>query len=206
MYLEDFRERLDRILSVSSEQDETPSKRKLLVYTSETFIPNQEQLLMPNAANSMLRKANEGNPKSRRWLYCMDAFADAIQNIRAPFTENPILENDIKVALIDDGVDAFSKSLRGKIRGGESFGRGHPDADGPSPYYTSSEGHGTVMADMICRVCPMARLYVYKLGMPSASHDQFSMESACLVCLKIPSLPPVDHLCVITAIIMIQLP
>jgi hypothetical protein len=194
LYIRDFQQRLDRSLgNVDAEPtavDAAKPKRKILVYAREINVPDSERLVQGGAGvktNGSL--ASERNLQSHRWLDCMDRFADEIQNITVPPTENDLLKNDIKVALIDDGVDLYAETLRGKVRGGESFDRGGLRENGPSPYYTSATGHGTVMADMICRVCPVAKLYVYKLethaGVNPATgartHEQISVESATAV-------------------------
>lgn len=174
-------------------ENEKVPKRKILVYRGEENALSSEQLVQTGPSKTS-SSTNERNLQSNRWLDCMDKFADEIQNVKVPFTDNLILKNDIKVALIDDGADPYVESLRGKINGGESFDRGYPHENGPSPYYTSSKGHGTVMADMICRVCPMAKLYVYKLETHSTTNlatqtqtnDQISAESAAMVCLIFP--------------------
>ncbi|RAK99153.1 subtilisin-like protein [Aspergillus ibericus CBS 121593] len=118
-----------------------------------------------------------------RWLECIDQFADEIQNVKVPLTDIPALKGDIKVAVVDDGVDIHIQSLQGKVIGGESFDRGSLDGYGTSPYYISGGGHGTMMADMVCRVCPTAKLFVYKLEMhsnPDGGPRQISAESAAL--------------------------
>ncbi len=93
--------------------------------------------------------------------------------------------------MIDDGVNLDIPTVAGKVIGGSTFDRGDPDENGPSPYFISSSGHGTVMADMICRVCPMtAKLYVFKLETylnqdplgQSQTHNQIVAQSAALVC------------------------
>jgi len=65
---------------------------------------------------------------------------------------------EVKVALIDDGVD-----LR-KVN--NIYPEGWPPV-GPTSesdlWYTSTNEHGTRMAELICRVCPRARIYVAKL-------------------------------------------
>lgn len=177
---------------VGNENEKIP-KRKILVYRGEENAPNSEQLVQSGPTKTS-SNTNERNLQSNRWLDCMDKFADEIQNVKVPFSDAVDLKSDIKVALIDDGADPYVESLRGKIKGGESFDRGYPHENGPSPYYTSSKGHGTVMADMICRVCPMAKLYVYKLETHSSinsatqtqTNDQISAESAALVCFIFP--------------------
>ncbi|KAL3424925.1 intracellular serine protease [Phlyctema vagabunda] len=194
-YIRDFQDRLDRVLDEidtrgkeidnSTRDGDKAIKRKILVYRGEENAPNSE-LVQLGESTKILSSTNERNLQSNRWLESMDKFADEIQNIKVPTVDNPLLKNDIKVALIDDGADPYVESLRGKIKGGESFDRGYPHENGPSPYYTSARGHGTVMADMICRVCPMAKLYVYKLETHSngtsqgPNHDQISAGSAAL--------------------------
>ncbi|KAK4642831.1 hypothetical protein QC761_401030 [Podospora bellae-mahoneyi] len=110
-----------------------------------------------------MRVANQRNLSAHKWLNCMDAFADGIQGVEVPPTQQKLLLKDITVALIDDGVNIDTSSIGGKVIGGATFDRGEPDENGPSPYFISASGHGTVMADMICRVCPTAKLYVFKL-------------------------------------------
>ncbi|RAH68474.1 S8 family peptidase [Aspergillus aculeatinus CBS 121060] len=62
------------------------------------------------------------------------------QNIRPPTG----WKEDVRVALIDYGVDIEEKTLRGKIIGGQM----------QRSFYVSGSGHGTVMASLIWRVCP----------------------------------------------------
>ncbi|KAF4455939.1 hypothetical protein F53441_1806 [Fusarium austroafricanum] len=163
-YVEDFKERLNEAAAPSKNDkseagEEKPQEmRNILVFKRKADTPGSERLVQQGVFANSQSGTNEMNQQSNRWLNCMDSFADEIQNMRSELVK-PL--HDIKVALIDDGADPYVESLRGKIRGGESFDSAHEN--GPSPYYTSSKGHGTVMADMICRVCPMAKLYVYKL-------------------------------------------
>ncbi|RSL83236.1 hypothetical protein CEP51_004660 [Fusarium floridanum] len=166
MYVEDFKMRLNKAASrEKNEADEVDGEtsqetRNIIVFRRKADVPGSERLVQQGGFAKTQNGANEMNLQSNRWLNCMDRFADEIQNVRLDDIKP---QHDIKVALIDDGADPYVESLRGKIRGGESFDRGFPHENGPSPYYRSSKGHGTVMADMICRVCPMAKLYVYKL-------------------------------------------
>ncbi|KAJ4178293.1 hypothetical protein NW755_013305 [Fusarium falciforme] len=168
MYVEDFKERLNESATRNMNEadalggEKTQETRSILVFKRKTDVAGSERLVQQGGFAKTQSGTNEMNLQSNRWLNCMDRFADEIQNVRLDDIKP---QHDIKVALIDDGADPYVESLRGKIRGGESFDRGFPHENGPSPYYRSSKGHGTVMADMICRVCPMAKLYVYKLEM-----------------------------------------
>ncbi|KAK1638700.1 hypothetical protein BDP81DRAFT_422513 [Colletotrichum phormii] len=69
----------------------------------------------------------------------------------------------VRVALIDDGVDLFSKSMRcleSRFLEGRSFDQ---TPDGPNPVYSSVSGHGTFMAKTILRICPFADIIPYRL-------------------------------------------
>lgn len=110
----------------------------------------------------------EPNLHPHRWLDCTDNFIDKIQNIwpwaldQIPH-EQDYLRKPVKVALIDDGVSLPDQRLCDKILGGKSFDYGSRNGDRMRPYWASERGHGTVMARMITRVCPMAKIYVIRL-------------------------------------------
>ncbi|KAI1370785.1 hypothetical protein F4677DRAFT_457624 [Hypoxylon crocopeplum] len=108
---------------------------------------------------------------SHRWLDSTLKFAGEM----IPFWQNTVqdflksrhnqgtterVEDDVVLALIDDGVDRFDKSLTNQVIEGKSFdfhnGRLRPP-------FSSARGHGTVMASMILRVCPMAKVYPIRL-------------------------------------------
>lgn len=76
--------------------------------------------------------------------------------------KNPHLRR-VRVALIGDGVDLFSKSMRcleSRFLEGRSFDQ---TPDGPNPVYSSVSGHGTFMAKTILRICPFADMIPYRL-------------------------------------------
>lgn len=110
---------------------------------------------------------------SHRWLDSTARFADQM----APFWEATIidflhsnqgrptrerLENDVVLALIDDGVDMFGTPHTGQILEGKSFDFHEGKA---KPSFLSATGHGTVLASMILRVCPMVKVYPIRLKM-----------------------------------------
>lgn len=122
-----------------------------------------------------------------KWLTCMDEFAEFIQNI-------PLSAADyepVTIALIDDGVDIIEPSIRDKIVDGASYCvREENQVEGNQkkqtmrkPYYVSGGGHGTVMASLICRVCPKAQLFVVKLDeyLSETSKRQITAKSAAKV-------------------------
>lgn len=67
------------------------------------------------------------------------------------------------MALIDDGVNMDEKSFGGRIISGKTFGY-HSSNFREKQWYVSDTGHGTAMAHMILRVCPMAKIYPIKLN------------------------------------------
>ncbi|KAL7800594.1 hypothetical protein V8C43DRAFT_274335 [Trichoderma afarasin] len=107
------------------------------------------------------------------WLTIMDKFADGIWKLwpkdDAINTSLPLeLGQDVAVALIDDGVRISHDSLHGRIIGGRSFDDGYNGIGLPGaerPFHESPTGHGTLMANMICRVCPNVKLYVCRLNL-----------------------------------------
>ncbi|KAF7948884.1 hypothetical protein EAE96_008066 [Botrytis aclada] len=103
-------------------------------------------------------------PSQHDWIECMDKFAPLVLEAENNFLQaNPdksavVLEEPIRVALIDDGIDITR--LRHKHNGGQSFCTRDRDV---VPYYISSFGNGPAMASQIHRICPRAQLYVLKL-------------------------------------------
>lgn len=116
---------------------------------------------------------------THEWLKCIDAFAKNINPLwtstRANFlssigatiqgtgqetTSRPAtatgLENEVIVALIDDGVSLLDQNFVGRVLEGKTFDYREGEI-GQS--YNSAQGHGTEMARCILRVCPMAKIY-----------------------------------------------
>jgi hypothetical protein len=104
---------------------------------------------------------------SHRW---MEAVRDFRQQITPSYTilkegsqqRKQLDHNAVRVALIDDGVNPSKLHVKGSVKGGWP-----PDGFAGdrkvSTYWTSSDGHGTTMANLIHYVCPFAHLYVAKL-------------------------------------------
>lgn len=112
----------------------------------------------------------------------MDEFAEFIQNVAVPKNSQDMQEQ-VVVAVIDDGVDISDPTLEDKIKGGRSFCQW--DDNSSAPYYVTSGGHGTLMASLICRICPKAQLYVVKLEEHLSEHStrQITAASAAKVSL-----------------------
>jgi hypothetical protein len=142
--------------------------------------------LVPSGPAGTVISSNARNLHPHRWLDTMDSFALQIQGVPMPETRRDDLKDPITVAVIDDGVDLCLPALRGKIYSGTSFDHDGPDENIPVPYYVSQTGHGSVMATSVCRVCPVAKLHIYKLethtiGDAASQMTQMTARSAALV-------------------------
>ncbi|KAI1122612.1 hypothetical protein F5Y10DRAFT_253766 [Nemania abortiva] len=113
-----------------------------------------------------------------KWISKVKAFSTFMRNI-PKFARVAIAP--VKIAIIDDGVDASLDFLVGKIAGGKSFCPYESSSDLMNAYYVPSGQHGTMMADLICQICPECRLYVARLDEHARRIDstrQIKIESA----------------------------
>ena len=121
-----------------------------------------------NDATSVSRSTIPKPPaEEHRWLQCMDRFAEFIGNVsrRASVGEAPT------IALIDDGVNHLhDPALPQRISGGRSFSGNDDHNMLTQSHCVSDTGHGTLMASLICRVCPTAKLFVIKLEQSEMKH------------------------------------
>ncbi|KAM0415654.1 hypothetical protein ACHAPT_013404 [Fusarium lateritium] len=106
------------------------------------------------------------------WIQCMKEFRRLLFDAERYYDRQKIeesIEEPIKIALIDDGVDI--KDLEYSFIGGRTFCKRDYEHNLNDPYYVSSTGHGTTMAKQIHLMCPRAQFYVLKL------EDHLSEES-----------------------------
>ena len=107
---------------------------------------------------------------SHRWMEALQNFrkeAMATSHQLKPDSngETHMTKNPIKVALIDDGVNLKDLDHKGLVKDGWPLDISDEDKI-VTTYYESTEGHGTVMANLIHFACPEAHLYVAKLEKP----------------------------------------
>ncbi|KAI1474288.1 subtilisin-like protein [Daldinia eschscholtzii] len=133
----------------------------------DSYSRTQSNLEEPQAAEAIPQQFPR-QPAQDHWIKCMTEFRKFLFQAEANFnkSQNVVVEDNIeepiKVALIDDGIDI--NELEYYPVGGRSFCPRTEDKAFNYPYYVSSSGHGTVMASLIYRICPRARLYVLKLA------------------------------------------
>ncbi|KAK8172111.1 hypothetical protein BKA80DRAFT_262081 [Phyllosticta citrichinensis] len=96
-----------------------------------------------------------------RWITCMEEYADFIQGVRLDESGQQVV-NPVKVALIDDGYDISEPAINDKVVDGRSFCQ-QRSRKNYAPYFVNHHGHGTIMANQICRVCPKVELFMFRL-------------------------------------------
>ncbi|KAF1957614.1 subtilisin-like protein, partial [Byssothecium circinans] len=108
---------------------------------------------------------------THQWFDTMDPFADYILTFDHQSRLNRskiinMLKNEIRVCLIDDGVNMERRNLKENMETrGKSFHKvpsnGTPEEQ--RVHYASTADHGTLMANMIRRICPHVKITSYRL-------------------------------------------
>jgi hypothetical protein len=103
------------------------------------------------------------------WLLYMKKFAEFLKNAK-PHAE------PVKIAIIDDGINTALNVFTDKIHSGDSFY--DPTLDSfhgrRGVYYVPSGRHGTLMAQLICDICPKVKLFVAQLQAAPGKEQQRS--------------------------------
>lgn len=178
---------------VAKAKDETSHVN---VFTIRGATGKSQRVLVGSKDNPEPAMASNQVITSHQWLDCMDLFAGKFK----PFWEQTLsdflafrgeragetaegVEKDVVVALIDDGVDSCDDALAGQILDGKTFDY---QEDSMGPHFVSAKGHGTVMASMISRVCPMAKIYPIRLKTRQGEDgkSQIVVKSAALVSVE----------------------
>ncbi|KAK2010069.1 hypothetical protein LZ32DRAFT_589032 [Colletotrichum eremochloae] len=168
---------------MGSTKHETLKERKIIVLPRE----GKKGTEMPVSSSGLPKTAGRSNPVTEHdWLNCVERFAGCMDlfwkktvdlsrewlnadpntdvRLLTPESQNVnVLKNlgkDVVVALIDDGVDCCDSAFSGRVIEGKTFD--YQDG-GVGQYYISARGHGTEMARMILKVCPMANVYSIRL-------------------------------------------
>ncbi|KAK1779759.1 hypothetical protein QBC45DRAFT_325176 [Copromyces sp. CBS 386.78] len=130
-------------------------------------IPTQDR---PLFAHSSSEKAS----REPKWMKTMKQFATFLRSIKPEISIAPI-----KIAIIDDGIDSTLDVFSHRIETGESFYKAG-SGRWRGAYYVPTGYHGTLMAQLICDICPVARLYIAQLE-PVPRNDgrrEFTQQSA----------------------------
>jgi hypothetical protein len=134
--------------------------------------------------NALLAGEQTEHSTKHEWIQCMKDFRRLLFDAERYYERGKpeeIIEEPIKIALIDDGVDV--KDLEFGFIGGRTFCTRDEEHNLNDPYYVSSTGHGTIMAKQIHMLCPRAQFYVLRLEDHAAEEGsrQLTAKSAALV-------------------------
>lgn len=117
----------------------------------------------------------------------MQAFANFLINYYNEMPEDALgkvgRDRHVKVAIIDDGINLdfpeFTAMAKSDIQG-QSFYKVNEHQNLQPAWYSSSKNHGTLMARLICCICPKVQLYIARLheGPTAGGARQITAESA----------------------------
>lgn len=145
--------------------------------------------------NLQLNQAAARYRRRHEWLDIMDKFAAGIDLIDIEGSDLPsAFADDVRIALIDDGVEITNRNLTNRVYNGWTCDAGY-EGNGlegiPRPYTNSETQHGTFMASTICRICPRAKIFVFRLDVVSepGARAHFTAKSAAEVSLA----PPIPY-------------
>ncbi|PNP43868.1 hypothetical protein TGAMA5MH_04151 [Trichoderma gamsii] len=114
--------------------------------------------------NALMSGDQAEHTTKHEWIQCMKDFRRLLFDAERYYERGKVeetIEEPIKIALIDDGVDV--KDLEFSFIGGRTFCTRDEQHNLNDPYYVSSTGHGTIMAKQIHLLCPRAQFYVLRL-------------------------------------------
>ncbi|KAM0494430.1 hypothetical protein ACHAP8_008573 [Fusarium lateritium] len=155
-------------------------KVKLVDLTTGT-----EQGITHHGVHSTSLHTPDKGINAHQWLKSVEDFASVME----PFWDSTFqrflemnqnmgtaeqVERPVTIALIDDGVDKFKIDQPNQILEGKSFDF-HDER--VNPPYLSAKGHGTTMARMILRVCPMAKIYPIRLKTFNDPNGNFTIHA-----------------------------
>lgn len=138
-------------------------------------------------SQTTIRETKHGIPDPHAWLECMDAFVKKFRTVAVP---DNISCKPTVVALLDDGVTLPHEGADPRLFDGTSF-QTYDGDQRVSPFWISETGHGTLMAQLIHRICPKAMIKVLKLQTrPTANLSKVQIvESSAIKVMKLNECP-----------------
>ncbi|CAK41918.1 S8 family peptidase [Aspergillus niger CBS 101883] len=126
------------------------------------------QLRLSSLKGIMGNREQMEKPRSDAWIEAMERFRGSLIRMH----DKSMLSNTkrVKVALIDDGIDLQDFNT---YRFAQCTGVSYCSSDisNGDPWWKSTNGHGTIMANMISRINPWVQLEVIKVqSSPSYVH------------------------------------
>lgn len=119
------------------------------------------------------------------WIKSTHAFSTFLMNASMKQAKDSQVR-PVKIAIIDDGIDATMPGLQPKIASGATFCPYPHSSTLVNSYFVPRGKHGTLMAQLICDLCPSIQLYVARLEeLPAFTGGgrRVTARSAAKVCL-----------------------
>lgn len=99
----------------------------------------------------------------------MRDFTEVLGNVRDKIESKG---GNVKVAILDDGIDWLFANER-EYMGRSFYADKGNDFNGQKVWYTSSTGHGTLMAELVRMVCPSVSFLIARLDQTGLENDTF---------------------------------
>lgn len=144
-----------RAQAINEKKKHIPPKIIVTIQLKKSFKRNTR-------AEGSQRQIQDPRKEPHDWLKTMDDFANFLRTNEL-IDEGEMAKRPIKIAVIDDGIDISENLLEGKVMGGASFYLAQDNANIHAPWWVTQGYHGTIMASLISRICPGAKLFVVRL-------------------------------------------
>ncbi|KAK8926722.1 Intracellular serine protease [Metarhizium anisopliae] len=112
--------------------------------------------------NDQGRSTTENIEPAPAWIKSTRQFATLLMNASREQGKDKQVA-PVKIAIIDDGIDATLHDLQSKIAGGATFCPYPHSSELVNSYFVPRGKHGTLMAQLICDLCPGTELYIARL-------------------------------------------
>ncbi|QYS95166.1 Subtilisin, putative [Trichoderma simmonsii] len=165
---------ITHIMKMSADEENFKSDNEHRIEINEYL--DTEDFRYASDFRSMVGNENESDP----WVECMKTFRRFLHNCQKSLSEES-KTNPVKIAIIDDGIDASEPSLRQSIAMGKTFSHYPNSTEFMNAYFVPSGKHGTQMAKLITEICPNPRLFIARLDerqAPDGSGRRITTESA----------------------------
>ncbi|QYT02970.1 hypothetical protein H0G86_009949 [Trichoderma simmonsii] len=106
---------------------------------------------------------------TNKWIQTMRDFAKFLGNVR----DKMKLKGDaVQVAILDDGID-WPFAHERQCRGRSFYADKRNDFNGQNVWYSSSTGHGTLMAELVRMICPNVSFLIARLDQTGLENNTF---------------------------------
>ncbi|KAK8115693.1 hypothetical protein PG984_012195 [Apiospora sp. TS-2023a] len=118
-------------------------KQRMETGTNIRVVEAKLKGVTPNKANNSTNM-DRNRYERHKWINVMENFAKFLQIAETRAATEVAMEEPIRIAVIDDGVNSFDPTLDSRVIEGRSFSYRDEEQTLVNPYYVSSQGQGTV--------------------------------------------------------------